>query len=226
MEIAANRLTKVYRGGRGLLPLDLAVERGEFLAIVGHNGAGKSTFLKILAGWIQPDGGDASIGGVSIKNRLAVVRKLGFVPETPNLFEQFSVEHNLRLFTRLFSLNPARIDHILAEFDLEKFRKTKVQALSKGLRQRVSLGRCLLADPEVLLFDEPTSGLDYEMTKELHGRLAEVHLAGKTILFTSHRPEEVKMLATRMVVLHGGEAVYDGPPAKYFESKSHQDLYQ
>jgi ABC-2 type transport system ATP-binding protein len=201
------------------------VRQGEFVAVVGHNGAGKSTFLKMLAGWLRPDAGDALIDGVSIKDRLAVVRKIGFVPETPNLYEQFSVEYNLALFARLFALPAARVEAMLQEFDLGTHRRAKVQALSKGLKQRVSLGRCLLADPPVLLFDEPTSGLDFEITKEVYRRLKAVHAAGKTILFTSHRPEELKMLATRIVVLHGGQAVFDGTPDDYFRSKAHQELY-
>ncbi len=226
MQLEIQSLTKVYAGNRGLLPLSLSVRPGEFVGIVGHNGAGKSTFLKMLAGWIRPDGGDIRIDGVSTRNRLATVRKVGFVPETPNLYEQFSVEYNLALFARLFSLPAARVEDTLREFELTKFRRSKVLSLSKGLRQRVSLGRSLLADPPILLFDEPTSGLDFEITKEVYRRLTAVHATGKTILFTSHRPEELKMLASRIIVLHEGRAVFDGSPGDYFASKAHQDLYQ
>ncbi len=105
------------------------------------------------------------------------------------------------------------------------FRKNKVQVLSKGLKQRVNIGRALLADPPVLLFDEPTSGLDFEMTKEIYRLLIGMHDAGKTILFTSHRPEEIKSLATRIMVLHEGRLVFDGPPQKYFQSEVHENLY-
>lgn len=226
MQVEACGLTKVYPGGGGLHPLDLKIKRGEFVAIVGHNGAGKSTFLKILAGWIRPNQGKAWISGVSIQDRLAIARKVGFVPETPNLYEQFSVAYNLRLFARLFTVPETRIAEVLREFSLENVRNSKVQTLSKGMRQRVSLSRCLLADPEVLLFDEPTSGLDFETSKELYRRLERLHAAGKTILFTSHRPEEVQQHATRMVVLHSGSTAFDGPPRDYFSSKVHQELYQ
>jgi len=97
--------------------------------------------------------------------------------------------------------------------------------LSKGLKQRVSIGRSLLADPTLLLFDEPTSGLDFEMTKEIYILLKKIHAQGKTVLFTSHRPEEIKSLATRIMVLHHGALVFDGTPAQYFESHIHQNLY-
>jgi ABC-type multidrug transport system ATPase subunit len=225
-QVETRGLTKIYPGGRGLHPLDLKVQRGEFVAIVGHNGAGKSTLLKILAGWIRQDSGEAWISGVSIQDRLMITRKLGFVPETPNLYEQFSVLYNLRLFARLFSVSESRINEVLHEFALEDLRKSKVQTLSKGMRQRVNLSRCLLADPDVLLFDEPSSGLDFEMSKELYRRLGLLHAAGKTILFTSHRPEEVQQHATRMLVLHGGSTVFDGIPCDYFKSQVHQELYR
>ena len=123
---------------------------------------------------------------------------MGFVPETPNLFELFSVEYNLMLFSRLFKVSPARVEETMKDFNLLPFRHTKVQVLSKGLKQRVSIGRSLLADPPLLLFDEPTSGLDFEMTKDIYILLKKIHAQGKTVLFTSHRPEEIKSLATRL----------------------------
>jgi ABC-2 type transport system ATP-binding protein len=225
MQIEIHNLTKVYTEKRGLLPASFEVEKGELIAVIGHNGAGKSTLLKMLASWLLPDSGEVLVDGINLKNRLAVVRKVGFVPETPNLFDFFSVEYNLKIFARLFQVPLLRIEEILKEFDLLPFRTNKIQVLSKGLRQRVSIGRTLLADPPVLLFDEPTSGLDFEMTKEIYRLLKDFHASGKTILFTSHRPEEIKTLATRIIVLHQGNMVFDGSPQKYFQSDIHEKLY-
>ena len=225
MLIEVQNLTKVYHGKRGLLPTSFDVEKGELIAIVGHNGAGKSTLLKMLASWIVPDSGKVLVDGINLKNRIALVRKLGFVPETPNLFDFFSVEYNFKLFARLFQIPFARIEEILQEFNLLTYRHNKVQVLSKGLKQRVSIGRSILADPPVLLFDEPTSGLDFEMTKEVYRLLKSTHASGKTILFTSHRPEEIKTLATRIMLLHQGSVVFDGPPQEYFQSKIYENLY-
>ncbi len=226
MHIRIRNLTKVYNEQRGLLPISLDVEKGELIAVIGHNGAGKSTLLKTLAGWHLPDSGDVSIDGVTLENRLALVKKIGFVPENPNLFESFSVDYNLELFARLFQVPFVRTEEILEEFSLVPYRKTKVQVLSKGLRQRVSIGRTLLADPPLLLFDEPTSGLDFEMTSEIYRMIKDFHTSGKTILFTSHRPEELKTLATRIIMLHRGIVVFDGSPEKYFQSEVHEKLYQ
>ncbi|MDZ4186231.1 MAG: ABC transporter ATP-binding protein [Desulfuromonadales bacterium] len=224
MLIEIHNLTKVYDEGRGLQPINLTVETGELIAVIGHNGAGKSTLLKMLASWHLPDSGEVIVDGIELKDRVAVSRKIGFVPEVPNLFEFFSVEYNLKLFARLFGVPFARIEEILEEFDLRTFRKNKVQILSKGLRQRVSIGRTLLADPPILLFDEPTSGLDFEMTKEIYRMIKAFHAAGKTILFTSHRPEEIKTLATRVIMLHQGNLVFDGPPREYFQSEVYEKL--
>jgi ABC-2 type transport system ATP-binding protein len=218
MQIEIHNLTKVYTENRGLLPVTLEVEKGELIAVIGHNGAGKSTLLKMLASWLLPDSGQVFVDGINLENRLDVVRKIGFVPETPNLFDFFSVEYNLTLFARLFHVPPRRIEEILQEFDLLPFRKNRVQVLSKGLQQRVSIGRSLLADPPLLLFDEPTSGLDFEMTKEIYRLLRDFHASGKTIVFTSHRPEEIKTLATRVIMLHQGNLVFDGSPQDYFQS--------
>lgn len=225
MQLEIRNLAKLYDQKRGLAPISFEVSKGELIAIVGHNGAGKSTLLKMLASWILPDSGTVMIDGIDLKNRTAVVRKVGFIPEVPNLFDFFSVEYNLKLFAALSQTPLVRVEEILSEFDLTPFRKSKVQALSKGLKQRVNIGRALLADPPVLLLDEPTSGLDFEMTREIYRLMSAMHGAGKTIIFTSHRPEEIKNLATRIMVLHKGGLVFDGTTQEYFRSETHEKLY-
>jgi ABC-2 type transport system ATP-binding protein len=225
MQLEIRNLAKLYDKKRGLAPTSFDVSKGELIAIVGHNGAGKSTLLKMLANWIVPDGGTVMIDGIALKNRAAVVRKVGFIPEVPNLFDIFSVEYNLKIFAALSRTPFLRVEEILSEFNLIPFRKSKVRALSKGLMQRVNIGRALLADPALLILDEPTSGLDFEMTREIYRLLNTMHDAGKTIIFTSHRPEEIKNLATRIMVLHEGSLVFDGSPDEYFQSEIHEKLY-
>ncbi len=225
MQLEIRNLAKLYEQKRGLTPTSFDVGKGELIAIVGHNGAGKSTLLKMLANWIVPDGGTVMIDGIDLSNRAAVARKVGFIPEEPNLFEFFSVEYNLKLFAMLSQIPFLRVEAILGEFNLLPFRKSKVQALSKGLKQRVNIGRALLADPLLLILDEPTSGLDFEMTREIYRLLNTMHDTGKTIIFTSHRPEEIRNLATRIMVLHQGSLVFDGPPGEYFQSEIHEKLY-
>lgn len=223
--IEIENLTKVYKEDRGLFPTSFKVEKAELVAIVGHNGAGKSTLLKILSSSLLPDSGKVTIDGIPLTNRLELVKKIAFVSETPNLYDFFSVEYNLKLFAKLFKLPHSRVEETMNNFNLSGFKKTKVLNLSKGLKQRVSIGRALLPDPPVIFFDEPTSGLDFEMTKEVFRLLKEFHSAGKTILFTTHRPEEIRNLATRILVLHKGKLVFDGIPDDYFKSSLHSELY-
>ena len=225
MHLDVLRLSKIYAGNRGLLTASFGVAQGELVAIVGHNGAGKSTLLKLLASWLVPDSGQVTVDGVELRDRLALVRKIGFVPEMPNLHDGFSVEYNLALFARLFGLPVARVEDMLADFKLQPFRRNAVRTLSKGLKQRVSIGRSLIADPPVLLLDEPTSALDFETTKDIYRLIHRIHGEGKTILFTSHRPEEIRFLATRILVLHEAAIVFDGPPDAYFQSTFYQTLY-
>jgi ABC-type multidrug transport system ATPase subunit len=225
MQLEIRNIAKRYDQKRGLTPTSFNVVKGELIAIVGHNGAGKSTLLKMLANWIIPDGGTVMIDGVNLKNRSEIVRKVGFIPEEPNLFDFFSVEYNLKLFALLTQTPFLRVEAILGEFNLLQFRKSRVQALSKGLKQRVNIGRALLADPPLLILDEPTSGLDFEMTREIYRLLNTMHDAGKTIIFTSHRPEEIRNLATRIMVLHEGNLIFDGSPGEYFQSEIHEKLY-
>jgi ABC-type multidrug transport system ATPase subunit len=225
MQLDVLRLSKVYPGNRGLLSASFRVERGELLAVVGHNGAGKSTLLKLLASWLVPDSGQVTVEDIELRDRLALVRKIGFVPELPNLHDGFSVDYNLTLFARLFGAPAARVEETLQDFKLLPFRHNTVRTLSKGLKQRVSIGRSLLADPPVLLLDEPTAALDFETTKDIYRLIHRIHALGKTILFTSHRPEEIRFLATRILVLHEGALVFDGPPDAYFQSTFYQTLY-
>jgi ABC-2 type transport system ATP-binding protein len=165
------------------------------------------------------------VEGTPLTKRLEVVRKVGFVPETPHLYDLFSVEYNLALFARLYRTDVARIEDTLKDFNLLPFRRNAVRTLSKGLRQRVSIGRSLLANPSILLLDEPTSALDFQFTTEIYRLIRHIHGLGKTILFTSHRPEEVKSLATRILVLHAGLLVFDGTPDAYFTSDFYETLY-
>ncbi len=220
-----HQLSKVYPGNRGLLGASFSVAQGEVIAIVGHNGAGKSTLLKLIANWLNPDSGRVTVQGVNLRDRLVLVRKVGFVPETPNLHDAFSVDYNLSLFARLFDVPASRVEETLEEFKLHPFRRNAVRTLSKGLKQRVSIGRSLLADPPILLMDEPTSALDFETTKDIYRLIHRIHEQGKTILFTSHRPEEIKSLAARIIVLHEGVVAFDGSPDAYFQSTFYQKLY-
>lgn len=226
MHLEVLHLSKLYPGNKGLLPASFNVDQGELIAVVGHNGAGKSTLLKLLASWLVPDGGQVTLDSVDLRDRQTLVRQIGFAPETPNLHDAFSVDYNLALFARLFGAPASRVEDTLEEFKLLPFRRSIVRTLSKGLKQRVSIGRSLIADPPVLLLDEPTCALDFEATRDIYRLILRIQSRGKTILFTSHRPEEIKSLASRILVLHEGAVVFDGKPGEYFQSSFYRKLYE
>lgn len=232
MHIQVQNIAKTYQHGssdrpfRGILPLNLSVWPGEMVAIVGHPGAGKSTLLKILANWLVPDTGTITIDGLSLRDRPQLTYKIGFVSQTPNLFENFSVDYNLRLFTDIFRIPRRRIEEIFIQFQLEDVRSKKVHTLPKSIRQRVSFGRAMLTNPPILLLDEPTSGLDLESSKNVLETIRTLHNQSKTILVSSQQPEEIQNLATRLLVLQRGELVFDGTPKHYFESKAYETWYQ
>lgn len=226
MQIHVRNLSKNYLDDKGLKSVSFGISTGEMVAIIGHNGAGKSTLLKMLSGWILSDAGQIKFEDVDRKNKKLFCTRVGFVPEVPNLFDFFSVEYNLKLFSRLFQLPASRVDEILEEFHLSRMRKTKVGQLSKGLKQRVSLARALLPNPSILLVDEPTSGLDFETTKDVCRLLCTMRDTGKTIVFTSHRLEEFKSIANRILALREGHLVFDGSTSDFFQSTLYQSLYK
>ncbi len=223
--IEVRALAKLYTPTRGLRGVSFSASKGELIAIVGHNGAGKSTMLKLLACALRPDSGAVSVDGIPFADRRGIVRKVGYVPETPNLSDGFSVAYNLEIFARLFGCGKDRIDWALREFELEKFARSPVRTLSKGLKQRVNIARSLIPDPAVLLLDEPTSALDFGMTAEVYQLIRGIHASGKTVLFTTHRPEEIRTLATRILAIHEGSLVFDGTPEEYLASDFYGTLY-
>lgn len=225
MHLEVRHLSKRYPGDKGLAATSFSVDQGELIAVVGHNGAGKSTLLKLLARWLIPDSGDVLVDGADLRNRSLLVRKIGFVPEVPNLHDAFSVDYNLALVARLFRVPGSHIENMLEEFKLLPFRRNLVRTLSKGLKQRVSIGRALIANPPILLLDEPTCALDFEATRDIYRLIHDIQSLNKTVLFTSHRPEEINTLASRILVLHQGVLVFDGAPAAYFDSAFYKELY-
>ena len=224
MQLEVKNLSKVYERDKGLRSTSFRVQENELVAIVGHNGAGKSTLLKTIGQWIVPDNGDVLINHQHLSRHKHLLNQMSFVPEVPNLYDFFSVNYNLKLFAWLFGQNSQRVEIVLNQLQLQSYRKHKVQSLSKGLKQRVNIARSLISNPSILLLDEPTSGLDFEMTREVYKIMRVMHQDGKTILFTTHQPEEIKDLATRILALHRGEVVFDGTPQDYFLSSAYLQI--
>lgn len=188
-----------------LKQLNLTLEKGEFAALLGPNGAGKTTFMRILATLSKPNQGIIRVGGFEIPSQSAKVRRqLGVVEHLPLLYGDLSAEENLDFFARLYAIaeSKKRIDEVLQMVGLAHRRGDLVRTFSRGMQQRLAIGRAILHDPEVLLLDEPHTGLDQAASDMLDATLRQVAAQGRTILMTSHDLARVDELATRFIVLN------------------------
>lgn len=212
------------RFGR-LLVLDgisFTVQKGEAVVLWGANGAGKTTALRCLLG-VLPYEGTITIAGhnTALKGKTAR-RLIGFVPQELNFHDDLTIEETMRLYARLKRVSltaggegePTRIDSLLTRLDLTRHAGKQVRELSGGMKQRLALAIALLADPPILMLDEPTANLDVSAREDFLELLARQKEAGKTLVFSSHRPEEVTALADRVLALSQGQLAADLPPSE------------
>jgi len=205
--IEVRRLVKLFGVKQVLRGLNFHVEPGEFVALLGPNGAGKTTFLRILASLSRPTAGSVWIGGYALPSQAATVRcRLGVVTHQPLLYGDLTAEENLRFYARLYGLEDAsaRITSVLELVGLLPRRADLVRTFSRGMQQRLAIGRAILHDPDVLLFDEPYTGLDQDACDMLDAVLREVAARGRTVVMTSHDLARVETLASRFDVLSRG----------------------
>jgi heme exporter protein A len=205
--IKVHKLVKRFGSKTVLRGLDFVVEQGEFVALLGPNGAGKTTFLRILASLSHPTLGAVQIAGYSLPAQAAAVRaRLGVVSHLPLLYGDLTAQENLRFYGRMYGVNGlnARIDEVLENIGLAPRRHDLVRTFSRGMQQRLAIGRAILHDPEVMLFDEPHTGLDQDACDMLDGLLRNVAGRGRTVVMTSHDLTRVENLATRFDVLSRG----------------------
>lgn len=187
--------------------LDFSVKPGEFVALLGPNGAGKTTFLRILATLSRPSLGSVKVGGYSLPNEAAQVRaKLGVVSHMPLLYPDLTAEENLRFYGRMYGIGnmEARITEVLEMVGLETRRKDLIRTFSRGMQQRLAIGRAVIHDPQVMLFDEPYTGLDQDACEMLDDVLRSVAADGRTVVMTSHDLARAEDIATRFDILSRG----------------------
>ena len=205
--IEVRKLVKRFGLKTVLRGLDFKVEAGEFVAILGPNGAGKTTFLRILATLSRPALGEVRIGGYRLPQQAAAVRRrLGVVSHLPLLYGDLTAEENLRFYGRMYGVPhlDQRIAEVLEMVGLATRRRDLVRTFSRGMQQRLAIGRAVLHDPEVMLFDEPHTGLDQDACAMLDNVLREVAVRGRTVVMTSHDLARVGDLASRFDVLSRG----------------------
>lgn len=205
--IQVTKLTKRFGLKTILRNLDFQVARGEFVALLGPNGAGKTTFLRILASLSRPSYGTVKVAGFSLPNESSQVRaKLGVVSHLPLLYPELTAEENLQFYSRMYGITnyKLRITEVLQLIGLEHRRKDVVRTFSRGMQQRLSIGRAVLHQPEIILFDEPYTGLDQDASAMLDDLLRSIASNGQTVVMTSHDLIRAESLATRFDVLSRG----------------------
>jgi heme exporter protein A len=205
--ISVKKLVKRFGLKTVLRGLDFEVQEGEFVALLGPNGAGKTTFLRILASLSRSTMGDVCIAGYHLPAQAAAVRRnLGVVSHLPLLYGDLTAEENLRFFGKIYGVLELgkRIEEILELVGLASRRRELVRTYSRGMQQRLAIGRAILHDPDVLLFDEPHTGLDQDACDMLDRLLREVAGQGRTVVMTSHDLARVEDLASRFDVLSRG----------------------
>ncbi len=206
--IHVKKLIKRFGLKTVLKGMDFSVEDGEFVALIGPNGAGKSTFLRILASLTRPTMGTVSVAGFSLPKEAADVRRrLGVVSHQPLLYVDLTAEENLKFYGRMYNLSKlaTRIDEVLKMVGLTQRRDDLVRTYSRGMQQRLAIGRAVLHDPSVMLFDEPYTGLDQDASAMLDDVLRTVAARGRTVVMTSHDLARTEDLATRFDVLSRGK---------------------
>ncbi len=202
--IFVKKLVKRFGLKTVLRGLDFEVQPGEFVALLGPNGAGKTTFLRILSSLTRPTSGEIRVAGCRLPAQAAAVRRnLGVVSHLPLLYGDLSAEENLRFYGKMYGVLDLgqRIDEILELVGLQSRRRELVRTFSRGMQQRLAIGRAVLHDPDVLLFDEPHTGLDQDACDMLDRLLQDVSGQGRTIVMTSHDLARVEDLRCRLAGL-------------------------
>jgi ABC-type multidrug transport system ATPase subunit len=201
--IVAKDLTKRYGSTLALDSVSFIIESGESVALWGANGAGKTTALRCFLG-LHPFEGQLTVSGIDVSHQGKAARTvIGYVPQSA-VFYDMTVRETLKFYARLKKTPLERVDQVLEHVKLSEQHKKSVHALSGGMKQRLALAVSLLSDPPILILDEPTANLDVQAQRDFVRMIQELNQMGKTIVFSSHRLDEVLALGQRVLVLDKG----------------------
>ena len=220
--VRAQQLTKRYGNLLAVNQLDLVVPRGSIFGLIGPNGAGKSTTFAMMASLLLPTSGRIVVMGADPSRKPRTVRRrMGYMPDTLGVYDNLRVDEYLQFFAASYGIAPTEwtdlVDGLLELVDLSVKRSAMVNSLSRGMKQRLSLARALVHDPELLILDEPASGLDPRARVELRELLKTLNGMGKTIIISSHILSELEEMCTDVAIMEAGKLLAAGPPREILD---------
>jgi sodium transport system ATP-binding protein len=232
--IEAEGLCKVFqdkkRGEvRAVSDVSFVCKPGQIYGLLGANGAGKTTTLRMLATILEPTSGTARVAGFDLMKDPEDVRaNVGFLSTATALYGRLTAQEMVEYFGRLYGLDEPtikrRIDQIFARLEMDEFRERRCDKLSTGMKQKVSIARTLVHDPQVMIFDEPTLGLDVMAARTIVAFVRECRDNGKTVIFSTHIMSEVEKLCDHIGIIHGGKLLAEGTLAGLRQKYSMHDL--
>ncbi|MBU4032659.1 MAG: ABC transporter ATP-binding protein [Candidatus Thermoplasmatota archaeon] len=217
--LEVRNLTKQFGNVLAVNEISFEVKRGEVFGMLGTNGAGKTTTMKILACLLKPTSGLALIDGLDVtQNQMEVKRRIGYLPEMPNLFEKLTGREFMAMLGTLRGLEPEVLEERVAKYirilEFGDFLNLEIGTYSKGMRQRVAFASSVLHEPPILILDEPTSGLDPRYSKMVKSWIRDYAEKGNTILMSTHVTEIADSLCDRVAIIHDGRIVGMDTPTK------------
>ena len=228
--IQTYNLTKMYGDFTAVNDVNLDIKRGQIFVLLGPNGAGKTTTVRMLTSILRPTSGKAMVGGYDVVNDARQVRAaVGVLTEHHGLYSRMRAEEYLEFFSRLYNLKPSefnpRIKELLEKFGLDDAKKKRLGEFSKGMRQKLSLVRALLHEPQVLLLDEPTSAMDPQSSRMVRDSILNLKSGDRTVVLCTHNLAEAEELADQVAIIQKGKIIVNDSPARLKEKLLGPPLY-
>jgi sodium transport system ATP-binding protein len=227
--LIAEHLERAFGGVRAVRDVGLTVGAGEIVGLLGPNGAGKTTTLRMLAGILTPESGRVRVCGIDVHTQpLDAKRRLGFLSGDTHLYQRLTPLEVLQYFGRLYGLAPddlhSRIEALVDELEIGAFRDRPCSTLSSGQKQRANIARAFLHDPDLLILDEPTTALDVVSGKFVVDAIRKKRAEGRAVLFSTHIMGEAEYLCDRIVLIHQGRVIDEGPLSALLERSGQENL--
>lgn len=214
---------------QALKKVSFSCDRGQVLGLLGPNGAGKTTTLRILASALKPDSGEIIVDGINvIENARVAKEKIGFLSTKTGLYSRLTAKENIEYFAKLHGMSGQQIaqysEPLYQQLGIGSYLHRRVDTLSSGMTQKISIARAVIHQPEIIVLDEPTTGLDIMATEVILDFIQQYKAQGKAVIFSTHHLDEVAMLADKIAIINQGSSCFDGDIKQLQEQTQCHDL--